>query len=308
MEEIANPVPASPEGKSLFLKGIIILAKLVAYTLMLIISCGIFISLATFLAPDLSMEGMQADTISDWKSMTTLYAALLAGTFLTTLFFRRIVDRKSFGTVGMDTEKMGMKLLLGIVWALGILTISFAILHLIGAISVTDLQFEWADLLGFLLFFLIAALVEELIFRGYMTSLMIESFHFVPAVLISSLAFALVHIPNANFTWVGFMNIFLGGVLMGILFIRFKNLYAPLGLHWTWNYYQGNILGFGVSGHEVESLLSLEMKGTDWLTGGEFGLEGSIITTGLLLLATIWFLKEWKTFTRQDIESKEITA
>ena len=291
MEEITSPDPISPKEKSPFLKAIIVLAKLIAYAIALVITCGLAFSLIALLAPDLSMEGMQADTISDWKSMTILYLGLLMGTFLTTLFFRKIVDKQPFSTVGMSVEGMGIKLLKGIVWALGILTLSFVLLNLIGAIRITDLQFEWRDLLGFLLFFFIAALVEELIFRGYMIPLIAESFHFFPAILLAALVFALVHIPNANFTWIGFLNIFFGGVLMGVLFIKFQNLYVPLGLHWIWNYYQGNILGFGVSGHEVESLLSLEMNGLDWLTGGEFGLEGSVITTGLLLLATVFSLR-----------------
>ena len=275
------------------LKAFIILIKLLGYSLALVLATALLSLLCIPFAENFDPEAAQSGDIRDWRSNSIMYIGILGGTFLMTYFFREVVDQRPFATVGLKLEKVGAKLFKGAVGAISILSVSFGILYLFGAVEIVDLQMEWIDLLGFLLLFFMAALAEELIFRGYMIPLIAKDFHFMAALLISSLAFAVVHIANAHFTWVAFVNIFLGGYLMAIIFYKNQDLYMPLGLHWFWNYYQGNILGFGVSGNEVESLFSIEMNGNEWITGGEFGLEGSIITAILLLITSVWLTMKW---------------
>lgn len=275
------------------IKALIILVKLLGYGLALVFATALLSMLCMPFAEDFDPEAAQSGDIRDWKSNSIMYIGILGGTFLVTWFFTTIVDRRSLANMGMSLQNVGAKLLKGAAGAIGLLSISFAILYVTGAVKIVDLQLEWVDLAGFLFLFLMAALAEELIFRGYMIPLIAKDFHFMVALLISSLAFAIVHIANAHFTWVAFVNIFLGGYLMAVIFYKNQDLYMPLGLHWFWNYYQGNILGFGVSGNEVESLLSIEMDGNEWMTGGEFGLEGSIITAILLLITSLWMTVKW---------------
>ena len=94
---------------------------------------------------------------------------------------------------------------------------------------------------------------------------------------------------NAGVTFLSVLNIILDGVLAGLLFIYTDSIWLVVAQHGTWNYVQGNLLGFQVSGTGADaSIFSFTMgSGPDWLTGGAFGAEGSIITTLVLLLSLV---------------------
>lgn len=146
-----------------------------------------------------------------------------------------------------------------------------------------------------ILFFLMVAISEEIFFRGFILTNFQKSMSLRLAVLLSSIIFALVHIPNPHFGWIGFVNIFLSGILMSILYLRSGNLSAPIGMHFSWNLLQ-NLFGFAVSGQTLKGLLSVEYHSNEIiLTGGKFGLEGSLllipITTALIIL--LWKRKNF---------------
>jgi membrane protease YdiL (CAAX protease family) len=287
METPFSPTPPAPQ-KPTYQKVLLLIAKLTGYGVFLITCIISFTFLMSQLTSSLGFGSLISQDRIEWQPLTLLYIPTLTATLLVTYLFREKIDILPFHTVGLQWKNVASNLGMGALWAIGFLSLTFLILYLLGFVSITDLQFEPVELLGFLLFFLIAALVEEIIFRGYMIPLITKDFHFIWAAIISSLLFAFVHVDNDFFTWIGFLNIFLAGYLLAIVFIKTKELYTPLGLHWIWNFFQGNILGFGVSGHEVDSLFSIEMDGPLWVTGGEFGLEGSVITVVLLLIASVW--------------------
>lgn len=292
-EELTNQETASKKEFPLPMKAFIILVKLVGYALAFVIATSLLSYIIILLIPNFDMESLQTGDLTDWKSNTLIQVGMLTGTFLVTYAFRVGIDNLSFATVGLQFNNVFRNLMRGAIYAIGILGLSFCILCLIGAIQIEAVQFEPISLLGYLLLFLLAALVEELAVRGYMIPLIAKDFHFMVAILLSSLVFAVLHIANAHFTWLSFANIFLGGYLLGLIFYKKQELYTPLGLHWIWNYFQGNILGFGVSGFQVESVLSISQNGSDWLTGGEFGLEGSVVTVVLLLIVSIYLTYKW---------------
>ncbi|MEM1123382.1 MAG: CPBP family intramembrane glutamic endopeptidase, partial [Bacteroidota bacterium] len=196
-------------------------------------------------------------------------------------------------TIGWQWKNVGKELLRGGLWAVSLQTIAFVLLLILGMLSVTIGKFDGLELAGFLFFFLLVSINEELIFRGYLTSLLTHTLHFLPAIIVSSLLFAAVHIGNVDFTWMGFGSIFFGGYLLGLLYVKYQNIYLPIGMHWFWNYYHGNVLGFDVSGHQVPAFLQLQMNGPQWVTGGEFGLEGSIITVILLMIVSVYLTWFW---------------
>ena len=106
------------------------------------------------------------------------------------------------------------------------------------------------------------------------------------ALFLSSLLFAVMHFFNPDFSWLAFLNILLAGLLLGIPFVYTRNLSFPIGFHWFWNWIQGPVLGYRVSGNESgESLFSLSFSESGWLHGGSFGFEGSLLCTILLALA-----------------------
>jgi membrane protease YdiL (CAAX protease family) len=132
------------------------------------------------------------------------------------------------------------------------------------------------------------AFSEELVFRGYVLSNLLESFsNKWIALLLSALCFAIFHFSGPGINALAFANLFLAGVLLGINYIYTRNLWFSMSLHLSWNFFQGPLLGSHVSGLSLPTLLQTEMKG-DWLiTGGEFGLEGSVLNTALSLIAIL---------------------
>ncbi|HEV8660864.1 MAG TPA: CPBP family intramembrane glutamic endopeptidase [Thermoanaerobaculia bacterium] len=131
--------------------------------------------------------------------------------------------------------------------------------------------------------FLPAALHEELVFRGYPYQLLRRWKRWF-AIASSSLVFAAIHAGNSDVTALALVNIFLGGIVLALAYERRRRLWMPIGLHFAWNMMSGPILGYEVSGFAArESLLTTVVVGPPLATGGGFGIEGSIVMTGLEL-------------------------
>ena len=104
----------------------------------------------------------------------------------------------------------------------------------------------------------------------------------------SALIFSIAHGLNPNVSILGLVNIALVGILFAYMFDVTKSLWLPIGYHITWNYFQGNVFGFAVSGTSPNGIYVVEIaEGRDWLTGGAFGLEGGLAATLLILLGFI---------------------
>lgn len=101
-----------------------------------------------------------------------------------------------------------------------------------------------------------------------------------------------MHVFNPNFSLIAFLNILLAGILIGSTYIYTRNLWFPIALHLFWNWLQGPILGFEVSGGQLGgTLLSLELPEENIINGGAFGFEGSVLCTALIIIAIAIILK-----------------
>lgn len=142
--------------------------------------------------------------------------------------------------------------------------------------------FPWLELIAV---FLPAVLHEELLFRGYPFQKLLH-WNRTFAILVVSLIFAGLHAGNSSVTSIGLVNIFLGGILLSLAYVRYGRLWFPIGIHLAWNLTTGPILGHEVSGYESMRTVLIEAgSGPDLLTGGEFGIEGSVLMTLAELVA-----------------------
>lgn len=147
--------------------------------------------------------------------------------------------------------------------------------------------FPWLELLAV---YVPAAVHEELLFRGYAFQ---KLYAWRPrfALWFVAAGFAALHLGNPSLSSIGIANVFLGGILLGLAYVRYGRLWFPIGVHLAWNLMSGPILGHEVSGYESISTVFVELgSGPEWLTGGEFGIEGSLWMTaaeliGIALLA-----------------------
>lgn len=139
--------------------------------------------------------------------------------------------------------------------------------------------------------FLPAVFHEELLFRGYAFQRLWRTWPTV-AIVSFSAVFAGLHAWNTAVTPLALTNIFLGGVLLSLAYALFERLWLPIGLHLGWNLLSGPILGYAVSGYAPEeSVLRLVGTGPPLLTGGRFGIEGSIWMTVLEITAILILIK-----------------
>jgi membrane protease YdiL (CAAX protease family) len=140
-----------------------------------------------------------------------------------------------------------------------------------------------------------AALNEELIFRGYIQRNLEEGVGPIGAILISGVLFSVVHGLNPNITWLGAVNLFIAGIVLGVVFLRFRSIWAVWTMHFAWNFTMGPVLGVPVSGLVTPSALKVE-AGANELTlvsGGAFGFEGGLAATAAMVLFTTLLLI-WK--------------
>lgn len=144
--------------------------------------------------------------------------------------------------------------------------------------------------------FILSAAGEEAMFRGYALQTMTRSHLAWVAIIITSVIFSSGHLENPNvvpgFT---FVNTALAGVWLAIAYLKTRNLWFPLGVHWAWNWTMSAILGIPVSGITSltpDPLLRATDFGPAWLTGGSYGLEGGAACTIALLLSTVFI---WRT-------------
>jgi membrane protease YdiL (CAAX protease family) len=133
--------------------------------------------------------------------------------------------------------------------------------------------FPWLELVAI---YLPAVLHEEILFRGYPFQKLWKANRLV-AVLFMSFAFAALHGRNNAVSWLAMINLFLAGILLALAYARYERLWFPIGIHLGWNLLSGPVLGYNVSGFiPSETVLRTVGRGTPWLTGGMFGIEGSI--------------------------------
>jgi membrane protease YdiL (CAAX protease family) len=144
--------------------------------------------------------------------------------------------------------------------------------------------------------FILAALAEEALFRGYPLQTMLRAKLIGLGVLLTSLAFAAVHMQNPNFTvGIPYLNLLLAGVWLAVAYLRTRSLWFPLGVHWAWNWALGSVFGLPVSGISdlaPDPLLHGTDLGPAWLTGGSYGIEGGLACTITLIVSTIFI---WRT-------------
>ena len=146
------------------------------------------------------------------------------------------------------------------------------------------------------LIFILLAAAEEAIFRGYPLQTMTRAHLAWLAIIITAVIFSSGHLNNPNvvpgFT---FINTAIAGVWLAIAYLRTRNLWFPLGIHWAWNWTMSAVLGIPVSGITSiapNPLLRASNLGPAWLTGGSYGIEGGAACTIALLISTLFI---WRT-------------
>ena len=214
------------------------------------------------------------------------------------IFAKKILKRSNLSLGLVDDKKIsnyGKGILLGF----GLLTLIVLILKLTGLaeISKNPLGFDTKLFLLFIPAWLIQGFEEEFLLRAILMNQMAAKGKISLAMIANSLIFAIFHLGNAGFSPMAFANIFLLGLIFSQIFYLSDSIYIVGAAHSFWNMTMANIYGITVSGNKSVGVtyFTTSLKGPDLISGGGFGVEGSIVTTivlAILIVILIWKIKQ----------------
>lgn len=147
---------------------------------------------------------------------------------------------------------------------------------------------------GALAFLAVPAAAEEAFLRGYPLQALAEAWGPLTALVVTSVAFGLLHLGNPAIGWLAVANIALAGAFLGAVYLRTGSLWWATGAHLGWNWALGYLADTPVSGLELMDAPFYEgvWRGPAWLGGGAFGPEGGVAATVGVLAAAVWC---WRT-------------
>lgn len=208
---------------------------------------------------------------------------------------RRWLDRRSFESLGL---KLDGRTLLDVLAGIGITFVQmgfiYAAMYSLGWLTFEGFAWQFdpiATVVGSVLVFFIGFILvgwnEELLSRGYHLQTIASGLNLFWGVMISSAVFGVLHILNPGATWVSTLGIFFAGIYLAYGYLRTKQLWLSIGLHIGWNFFEGVIFGFPVSGLETYTLTRISVHGPEIWTGGVFGPEAGLIVLPSLIVGGI---------------------
>jgi len=215
---------------------------------------------------------------------------------LLVLAWVRFVERRSFASIGLCGEHQAKTFFVGHSIGMGSILGVVALIALGGGLITTGAATAWAtsSALGSIALLLIGfgvqSSVEELLFRGWLLSLLAKKFNVVVAVIVNAALFALLHFSRGE-PWLVNVADFAFGVFTCAWALRTRNILGVMGWHAGWNWLLAVGFGLPLTGIDVgipALLVDLEPVGPAWLTGGREGPEGSVICLAVFVLATAW--------------------
>jgi uncharacterized protein len=228
---------------------------------------------------------IKTDSLVVKEMITVAIAAIMIITL--TVIFCRYIDRRSVKSLGFHWSPYRADAFTGFNLGITLPGTATLLLQATGNLEWVEAHFNAGDLLkGFILMALIA-LTEEVVFRAYILNNLLESLNKWVALGVSAGMFTLAHASNPGISSVAIANLLLAGTLLGINYIYTRNIWYAVLFHFSWNFIQGPVLGYTVSGLPLQGILQPGLNGPWWVTGGSFGLEGSFITTCLFALALL---------------------
>ncbi len=277
--------PSPPAIRRGWLRALLALLAYLVATLAIGLGAAVVVAVASDGPPLEALARLGDPAEVDLGVLAALQAANLIGVVLVVALLRRLVDRRSVRSLGLAAAWRDLASGLGA----GVLVIVGTVAALLAGgwvrLTAADPAIGAAALLGYLGLLVVVAFQEELLARGYLLANLMESFPAPVALTVSAVVFALLHLGNANVSLLAFVNLVLAGVVLGVYYVHRRSLWFSVGMHLTWNLVQGPILGFEVSGVATPSLVEPTFAGPAAVTGGPFGLEGSVVITALLVAA-----------------------
>lgn len=310
---------AKTGGKNIFVEilmflGVFFVAQILVAIPLNIVTTPMLLGSEEYMAAVLAMDYEKIAEITteiimtDKVLLTNLFSTALMT--ITAMLFCKWIQKRKMTTLGFKKPGMWKEYGIGMLVGFGLM----AGIVLIGALTgALKLQFNsditagssLALLAAVFVGFLIQGMSEEVLCRGYfLVSLARKDGKVWMGIIVSSIAFGALHLGNAGVSVLALINLVLFGIFAGVYFIKRGNIWGAAAIHSIWNFAQGNIFGVLVSGNDFgvtvfESTINENMT---LINGGAFGLEGGILTTIVLVVATVIVLQT----KQKDIAVEEV--
>lgn len=254
--------------------------RILRYPVVLAIVEFVVVVLAATLASNIARRTLYVK--DNWLELA---GALIvaAGTIGGYIVCRQLVEGNR-GSHEFAAQRGARELAGGLAYGFALFTVAFAIVALAGSYAVTGRHWP-GDLWAMLSMAVVSGVTEETLFRGVLFRHIEQLLGSWGALAITSAFFGLAHITNPNSSaFAAFAIAVEAGLLLGAAYMLTRRLWLAIGIHAGWNFTQGWVFGIPVSGSNPQiGLLSTARSGPDWLTGGAFGLEASVVA---LIVAT----------------------
>jgi membrane protease YdiL (CAAX protease family) len=269
--------------------------RLLIHTVLLIVLVLIFSTLLAIFAVALGLFHLSTVANGPFAALAVQTLALFVSITLATWLVRRWIDRRSFVSLGFNIDRSTV---LDLAFGFILPGILFGLIYAAEA-GAGWLAFEGTALetdtpltiLGGLLIglgvFVLVGWQEELLSRGYHLQNLVDGLNLPLGVLLSSSVFALLHLGNPGANWASTLGILAAGFFLAYGWIRTGRLWLSIGLHIGWNFFEGTVFGFPVSGTGGFNFIHQTVQGPELVTGGIFGPEAGIVVLPALALGTL---------------------
>lgn len=255
---------------------------------------GVYLILMIVLTIPLGIVMFFVELPPDVIILFSTLAGLLAVT-ASVFLARRFLDRLSIASLGLALDRRTLPdLLAGIAITFLMMGGIYLSMSLLGWLRFEG--FAWqadppAVVLGstlvIFLAFVLVGWYEELLSRGYHLQTLASGTNLFWGVLLSSLVFGFLHALNPSASWISTLGIVLAGLFLAAGYLATRQLWLPIGLHIGWNFFEGPVFGFPVSGIETYRLVHTSVSGPELWTGGAFGPEAGLILVPALALGAL---------------------
>lgn len=254
-----------------------------------ILKIAIFQSVGSFVA-GLDIRNLPSQTTDEQSLIIVVFD--LIGTVLLIWLFVKYVDKKDFVWLGFYKSHVLKDTIIGILIGFVIMALGLALLIFNHQITIKSVDFSFSGLSLTIALFVCVAIGEELLVRGYILNNLMASFNKYVALVLSSTLFAAMHLLNPNVDILSMVGLFVAGLLLGLCYVLTKNLWLPIALHFSWNFFQ-SLLGFNVSGQDFYSLITTSFQRANDYNGGAFGFEGSILSIPFQVTAMVYIFAKF---------------
>lgn len=239
------------------------------------------------------MYGLASSVSSMEGSVLHIFINIAAGAAILIVYVLWVKLLESRKASELSMKDFGRETGTGLLVGFGFFCMITLLLVIPGFYKVVEIKLDPLKLIADFTFFFMVAVGEEVIFRGIFFRMIDERFNTWVALLVSALVFGFVHIVNPGATvWSSTAIAIEAGIMLALAYKYSGSLWMPIGIHWAWNFTQGNVFGFAVSGGDAgNSLMTASVNGPDIFTGGAFGPEASILAASVSLLISLYFLR-----------------